>query len=1639
MSRSLRSLSFSASLLDTRSPMNKPRARSAFFVLVIALAAALAPLGASPATAQTAGRARIRGDVQGLELALDGGLSAPRGGTLRFNATLYEVLGLSNLRLARSARLEVTSSIDPTAPAVELTTDTSGRIDIAFPVPDDAPPSFGLVLRAISGPSGTGVQRRFELSISTYDRRSLLVQIARNDVVPAGRVPVVGYLSDVPTGRPIAGARVRLTMRDEASRAVVPSIFVTTDGSGLFAHTFRLPDDRISSVFVDAAVLDEDGAVELSSNAIAAVYRPGTTPLLVAVAPAQRVLEPGSTVAVEVVVRTGEGRPVGGATCEIDGLAYDDPSRRQRTDERGHARFTWRAPDFPAGWTDGQMTVSCGREAIGSGVGVAPVRIARVERAAAFAVESGALIPSLGGRIWARVVTIDGRPAGAGVSVELTGPRLGTMTGVTDASGVAVFDATLHALPAPTARRAAARRPSGDDEEGFEEAFAEEEATIDNCGGEAATEVSIHAAGASVVTACVPLDPDGTVRVRAAQPVVAPGGSVELTLLRTTNARLPIAVTVMRQTNLGPSAIAQRIVPAGETTVSIPIPEGSGTEPLLIRARPLHGTEGREVRGGSTMVWVAPASWALETSVVGEGAERSLRLPSVASARAYVIGLPLSEAETFLSRTTVGSPVFPELGTELSGATAELFAGALAARTARDVGAPFVLRGSALTPVPAPADPSSIGLLRDPWRSQARFVTGRLALVFSAIEQQVAAAVPERIEDVAVESGGRFTFNAQILASIAESGMLGAEGATGLGGEDLTVDAIRAFDPAFTFDNVARRITRERLFRIMVALRAFVQQNGFDLPWARLGDPSTWLQHLPEIYSEAMPMGSIQPRELVDGWGRPFVLRALPRARFTGWRPLDGWEVASPGPDGRVGNGDDVFDPTARVLPTGSPYAQAVGEDALVARLRGVELGRATIELLASYGATDGYVEGVPYSAEDAGASLSLSAWSEVPSRLPEVIDPLALRRPDRGADFVAGSVVALDGSAVPLPFDEEPRTWGVVTVGVASDGTFAADVVSTLAGSPLIVEERLPARVRDGEPLTFELMVTNVAATDTTFTVSADTEGPLSARVDGSLSIPAGTSAPLEVVLEGDGSGAGELTLAFAAGGRPLRTVHADVRVDQGRHPLRTRNAGLVGPGSDFGQSFGIPGSATDVGARLVLLSPTGLAYDPDLAETRRSDPGLLAWSLALAGRPIDDVMRAHLLRAQQGDGSFAGRETTLSTACALVALASADEADTDAAAARDRARAVLAYASPTFEDADGTVGAYRGAAAVLAALAPGGVYDPASGGEAAADPVAAFAGRLRTGLRRALRTHPEEPTVMARTAAALLLADPGDARGLAMYQRAVAAVRDVPGGRLVTPSANRNGTVEELTASLALAVAAHQSGDDVLARALVAAVAWRDNLVLSRGGEPLFWWLALGAYGVLGGESEGEGAASIDVGRGRSAPPFAGGVAIVPIEGARAGGSVSASVHGDTMMIARLEAVYGLPFTARTDGPFTVSLDGDPGNLRRIAALELSITATEEVGRPVLYVQLPAGVDADDVLLGSIGASPYVASVEPRHPGLLRVMLRPMSAGTVAILSLPVRWSARGTVHGLGVVVHPADDTERMTVLAPRAFDIE
>src|SRR5690606_12298945 len=143
---------------------------------------------------------------------------------------------------------------------------------------------------------------------------------------------------------------------------------------------------------------------------------------------------------------------------------------------------------------------------------------------------------------------------------------------------------------------------------------------------------------------------------------------------------------------------------------------------------------------------------------------------------------------------------------------------------------------------------------------------------------------------------------------------------------------------------------------------------------------------------------------------------------------------------------------------------------------------------------------------------------------------------------------------------------------------------------------------------------------------------------------------------------------------------------------------------------SIPVPPDASRAAGRVVLLAPSALGADPDLADLRRRDPALVAWSDALAGRGSDPALWSRLLLAQERDGSMRGDDPLVSTACAAVALASAGEHDAEARQALARLRmAAGGYRPPRDLDPDAT----KQVAAALAALAAGGVPELEEGGD--------------------------------------------------------------------------------------------------------------------------------------------------------------------------------------------------------------------------------------------------------------------------------------------------------------------------------------
>jgi hypothetical protein len=224
----------------------------------------------------------------------------------------------------------------------------------------------------------------------------------------------------------------------------------------------------------------------------------------------------------------------------------------------------------------------------------------------------------------------------------------------------------------------------------------------------------------------------------------------------------------------------------------------------------------------------------------------------------------------------------------------------------------------------------------DPGANVSEKLRKAFAAVLLSLEGAVrdAAKSPDELRDVRRRAAHGWQFNPELMTLVTAAMDPPPETP---GGEPLTLGDLMAIDPQVTFDNVARRIARVKMFQILVAVREFRNEHRLDPDEPALKNPNAILRRL-------VRDGKLGEADLVDPWGGTlqFVKTAGPTVPFL--TVVKGFELHSPGPDGAIGTGDDVKDPFERVLRSGTPYALAVQEDRVVDAKFEMEVGDATVE-----------------------------------------------------------------------------------------------------------------------------------------------------------------------------------------------------------------------------------------------------------------------------------------------------------------------------------------------------------------------------------------------------------------------------------------------------------------------------------------------------------------------------------------------------------------------------------------------------------------------------------------------------------------------------------------------------------------------
>lgn len=1496
-----------------------------------------------------------KGDVTGLEMTVEGSKKAIPGSKFRWFVTVYEIVKGRRLRPAPGTRLDVQASFHREAAVASAVSDSKGRAKLEFDVPLDLEESFKLIVEARSS---KGAKRDFDVEVDLKPRHQLEFFAEKKTLFPGESLRVWGRLLSVIDRSPISGQQVEIRTTRQQGRIRNTSL-LRSDVNGVFQTTLRAPKEMGSFVIQAQA---ENARGQRRSLSVKSLEK---LPLYVYARPERSAILSGETVWVDVVVRRSNGTPVSGAT--LSGLSIPRPTtlvEEERgkakvkpvlTDIRGRARVSWK----PKTAQRGQLKAL--REGIGVGGTSVDVRVSSDPVVLTWAVEGGSLTPGIPSRVFVRAFNAEGA-ALTGKLMSVSGARISSQQTTTNADGIVVFTPDLRS--------------------------ATDTSSSSSCSGATVAALRVQI-GTFTKELCLPVNPDATLGLRTRSKVEA-GKSVQVKIDRQSALpSSPISLTLLsKDGNDSWFPISQEVVPANSNSTQLLIPpEARGL--LWLRARPMFGASGREVRGGSTVVWAqAKETAALTVSPNKSGAVTLSSTLGQKSGSSFSFALPTSRGRELLEELHGHHPQ--------PGASDLHWQAFLASQIPVDRGVSALLRDNQIITLPMPEDSVALGLLRDPWRTQSRFVRGRLGRLFVEVETQLRESEPTELRDIGFKNGKRWSFNSQLLISIATS--IGPKGVSGLDGTPLSVSALQRLAPEFSYDNVARRVTRERLLKTIVALRQFVKIKGLDFRWAVRGDPRKFLESLPDWVDEEGE-ASLLEWDLYDGWGQPMRLRKAKsgRARFRFVEPVVGYELVSAGPDGRFGNGDDVFDPFARVLQQGGVYGEAVGEEELLARLRGVELGRATIRALAEVFE----VEEATWQLSD--TQVNRNSWKapSVQTLNKDVLLPQSIFvRLESDSEF--GKFSSLERH-VNLQLSEKPRSYMIVGGRYDSDGTAAFDGKNLHAGVPVAVDILVPERLRTNEVLDFPLRLHGLGA-EQELQVRAEGTGVVRAEIVGrpQFSVKAGRSQDVSLRLTARKPGKGSVVVrVLSAQGKVIRQVRRAIYVSSlGQMRAQHDSSYVQSAGSLEVHS---PKDATALRTVLTLSGPRDILKSPGMSLLTKGSPAILGWAYALRGLPMPAPLELKL----SGESSSAAPMSVLAQACKAIAWSAMEETTNNQ---RERTSAIRRLETLSVP------GTIRERSALLAALASnartiGGSKTETRRSRVKQNNIDILIEKLRSEGWYAGRTERNRPTVMARLSAALLLADAGDMSGRGLFELARTKLVDDSSGGKRLPG-EKGQAMDGWIGTLAMAIAARQMGENALAIELARSVGNRLYLGHQGDVESGFWFLAASVYGVFGVEQPGRISVRIE-GKNRIVK-LKNGIAQIPLP--KSGAKIGISTT--TPIVASMESRYLRPLTKASDSVLRASIVGDEGVTQKVAALELFVRnqGPKEMQRPVVEFLLPAaGILSKFARQRMAGRSGVRKVSEPDKMGRVRVFLTALGARQELRIPLPIEWIGSGKTRGL------------------------
>jgi hypothetical protein len=411
-----------------------------------------------------------------------------------------------------------------------------------------------------------------------------------------------------------------------------------------------------------------------------------------------------------------------------------------------------------------------------------------------------------------------------------------------------------------------------------------------------------------------------------------------------------------------------------------------------------------------------------------------------------------------------------------------------------------------------------------------------------------ASASADRLLDVRRRAARAYGWNPELMTLVTAAM---SEPPKTPGGEALSLADLLNVDPQVTFDNVARRVTRLKLFYVLQRIRAYKHDRQIEPDEPILKDPNALLRRL-------VRQGTITEDMLLDPWGGTLQFVPAQGAPIPFLTVIRGFELRAPGPDGRAGTGDDVRDPFERVLKSGTPYARAVGEDRIVDARYDVEVADSSVSAwealleeltgtrLGSVGHGSGTGSGQGFGSGHgrlAAPQVRMGATSRMSGGL---TNGVAWWSPPERTD-AKGHV------RFHVPLGDAETTWRVALVGVPDAGPRATSWVDVPVALPLSARVDAGATWIEGDRVDVAVMLRNRTQKPVQATVRAGASGAVrlaSAESSRAVDVPAGGATVTRIPLVAAAPGLAKLDVTVTAPGLPDDVLRHTWQVEPAGEP---------------------------------------------------------------------------------------------------------------------------------------------------------------------------------------------------------------------------------------------------------------------------------------------------------------------------------------------------------------------------------------------------------------------------------------------------------------------------------------------------------